>query len=62
MVNIEKVNEVLELEKLANWEMDNYDNVLYQTKVKLIKACQQLTKEDVQYINKLTNNDTSTTE
>lgn len=62
MVNIEKVNEVLELEKLANWEMDNYDNVLYRTKVKLIKACQQLTKEDVQYINKLTNNDTSTTE
>jgi len=62
MVNIEKVNEVMELEKLANWEMDNYDNVLYQTKVKLIKACQQLTKEDVQYINKLTNNDTSTTE
>jgi hypothetical protein len=62
MVNIEKVNEVLELEKLANWEMDNYDNVLYQTKVKLIKACQQLTKEDVQYIEKLTNNDTSTTE
>jgi hypothetical protein len=61
MVNIEKVNEVMELEKLANWEMDNYDNVLYQTKVKLIKACQQLTKEDVQYINKLTNNDTITT-
>jgi hypothetical protein len=61
MVNIEKVNEVLELEKLANWEMDNYDNVLYQTKVKLIKACQQLTKEDIQYINKLTNNDTITT-
>jgi hypothetical protein len=62
MVNIEKVNEVLELEKLANWEMDNYDNVLYQTKVKLIKACQQLTKEDVQYIKQLTNNDSSTTE
>jgi hypothetical protein len=62
MVNIEKVNEVLELEKLANWEMDNYDDVLYATKVKLLKACQQLTKEDVQYINKLTNNDTSTTE
>lgn len=62
MVNIEKVNEVLELEKLANWEMDNYDNVLYRTKVKLIKACQQLTKEDVQYIKQLTNNDSSTTE
>jgi hypothetical protein len=62
MVNIEKVNEVLELEKLANWEMDNYDDVLYRTKVKLIKACQQLTKEDVQYIKQLTNNDTSTTE
>ncbi len=62
MVNIEKVNEVLELEKLANWEMDNYDNVLYRTKVKLIKACQQLTKEDVEYIKQLTNNDTSTTE
>ncbi len=62
MVNIEKVNEVLELEKLANWEMDNYDNVLYRTKVKLLKACQQLTKEDVEYIKKLTNNDTSTTE
>lgn len=62
MVNIEKVNEVLELEKLANWEMDNYDNVLYQTKVKLLKACQQLTKEDVEYIKKLTNNDSSTTE
>jgi hypothetical protein len=62
MVNIEKVNEALELEKLANWEMDNYDNVLYQTKVKLMKACKQLTKEDVQYIKQLTNNDTSTTE
>ena len=62
MVNIEKVNEVIELEKLANWEMDNYDNVLYRTKVKLIKACQQLTKEDVQYIKQLTNNDSSTTE
>ena len=62
MVNIEKVNEVLELEKLANWEMDNYDNVLYRTKVKLLKACQQLTKEDVQYIKQLTNNDSSTTE
>ncbi len=62
MVNIEKVNEVLELEKLANWEMDNYDNVLYRTKVKLMKACKQLTKEDVEYIKKLTNNDTSTTE
>jgi len=62
MVNIEKVNEVLELEKLANWEMDNYDNVLYQTKVKLIKACQQLTKEDVEYIKKLTNDESSTTE
>jgi hypothetical protein len=62
MVNIEKVNEVLELEKLANWEMDNYDNVLYQTKVKLMKACKQLTKEDVQYIKQLTNNDSSTTE
>jgi hypothetical protein len=62
MVNIEKVNEVLELEKLANWEMDNYDDVLYQTKVKLMKACKQLTKEDVQYIKQLTNNDTSTTE
>ena len=57
MVNIEKVNEVLELEKLANWEMDNYDDVLYATKVKLIKACQQLTKEDIQYIKQLTNND-----
>ncbi len=57
MVNIEKVNEVIELEKLANWEMDNYDNVLYQTKEKLIKACKQLTKEDVEYIKKLTNND-----
>ncbi len=57
MVNIEKVNEVLELEKLANWEMDNYDNVLYRTKVKLMKACKQLTKEDVEYIKKLTNND-----
>jgi hypothetical protein len=62
MVNIEKVNEALELEKLANWEMDNYDNVLYQTKVKLMKACKQLTKEDVQYIKQLTNNDSSTTE
>jgi hypothetical protein len=62
MVNIEKVNEVLELEKLANWEMDNYDNILYRTKVKLIKACQQLTKEDVQYIKPLTNNDSNTTE
>lgn len=62
MVNIEKVNEVLELEKLANWEMDNYDNVLYRTKVKLIKACQQLTKEDVEYIKKLTNDESSTTE
>ena len=62
MVNIEKINEALELEKLANWEMDNYDNVLYQTKVKLMKACKQLTKEDVQYIKQLTNNDTSTTE
>ncbi len=57
MINIEKINEVLELEKLANWEMDNYDNVLYQTKVKLMKACKQLTKEDVEYIKKLTNND-----
>jgi hypothetical protein len=57
MVNIEKVNEALELEKLANWEMDNYDDVLYQTKVKLIKVCQQLTKEDIQYIKQLTNND-----
>ncbi len=62
MVNIEKINEVIELEKLANWEMDNYDNVLYRTKVKLIKACQQLTKEDVEYIKKLTNDDSSTTE
>ncbi len=62
MVNIEKINEVLELEKLANWEMDNYDNVLHRTKVKLIKACQQLTKEDVEYIKKLTNDDSSTTE
>ncbi len=62
MVNIEKINDVLELEKLANWEMDNYDNVLYRTKVKLMKACKQLTKEDVEYIKKLTNNDTSTTE
>jgi hypothetical protein len=62
MVNIEKINEALELEKLANWEMDNYDNVLYQTKVKLMKACKQLTKEDVQYIKQLTNNDSSTTE
>ena len=57
MVNIEKVNEALELEKLANWEMDNYDDVLYTTKVKLIKVCQQLTKEDIQYIKQLTNND-----
>jgi hypothetical protein len=62
MVNIEKINEVLELEKLANWEMDNYDNVLYRTKVKLMKACKQLTKEDVEYIKKLTNDDSSTTE
>ena len=55
MVNIEKINEVLELEKLANWEMDNYDDVLYATKVKLVKACRQLTKEDVEYIKNLDN-------
>ena len=55
MVNIEKINEVLELEKLANWEMDNYENVLYATKVKLIRACRQLTKDDVEYIKNLDN-------
>ena len=53
MVNIENINKALELEKLANWEMDNYDDVLYTTKVKLIKVCQQLTKEDIQYIKKI---------
>jgi len=62
MINKRNINRALKLEKLANWEMDNYDDVLYVTKVKLIKACQKLTKEDVQYIEKLTNNDSSTTE
>ncbi len=59
MVSKRKVNRVLKLEKQAQWEMDEYSNVLYQTKVKLIKACQQLTKEDAQYLenNYPTNND-----
>ena len=62
MLNKRNINRVLKLEKQAQWEMDEYSNVLYTTKVKLIKTCQKLTKEDAQYINKLTNNDTSTTE
>jgi hypothetical protein len=62
MLNKRNINKVLKLEKQAQWEMDEYSNVLYATKVKLIKTCQKLTKEDAQYINKLTNNDTSTTE
>ena len=52
-MNIDRINEVVELEKLANWEMDTYGNVLFATKVKLMNTISQLTKEDIQYIKEM---------